>query len=310
MKEHVSIKTVREGIYLLWRLGWRDEARKYAFSSQKEKGVINNKINSIIDETLQKKTGGVNIVDNSNRFLNIYKNRFIDEAQLSWVHHDKYGQIYLWLWLLSNHLSIKSLKTVLSNRINLERNKRIGKFDFTQSTLAISNPTNASQCFKAALYALDLFPFSLEIKHEIIDRIRKEYFEVQSRIRKDFSWLSNVEPQDIEWVQEQFRKERKMSQDLVYVELEPQAYALAIPLIYYLWDCERSDKKLYLNTLRKRFANVKHRKKVADKAPINIRVAPETKKILEKLEKKFNRNRADVIEYLIKKSWQELNSRN
>jgi hypothetical protein len=46
---------------------------------------------------------------------------------------------------------------------------------------------------------------------------------------------------------------------------------------------------------------MKHRKKVAVKSPVNIRISESAKKTLVKLEKRFNRNRADVIEYLIEK---------
>lgn len=310
MQEHISIKTVREGVYLLWRLGRRDEARKYAFSNQNEKGSINNKINAIIDEEMRKKKDGVGIDDRVRRFSNSYKNRFIHESQLSWVHHDHQSQIYLWLWLLNNTLAKKSLREDLDDLKNLKVNIKIGRFDYTRSTLAISSPVNANQCFTAALYVMDLLPFSLENKHAMIDEIRKDYLNVKNNIRKDFSWLSDAKTQQIEWVQEQFGQKRRILHNFDDLVLEPQAYALAIPLIYYLWDDARSEKILYLNTLRKRFANIKHREKTADKAPINIRIAPETKKILEKLEQKFNRNRADVIEYLIKKAWQDLNSKN
>jgi predicted DNA-binding protein len=55
---------------------------------------------------------------------------------------------------------------------------------------------------------------------------------------------------------------------------------------------------------------MKHRKKVAVKSPVNIRISESAKKTLVKLEKRFNRNRADVIEYLIEKTWQELNQKN
>ncbi len=55
---------------------------------------------------------------------------------------------------------------------------------------------------------------------------------------------------------------------------------------------------------------MKHRKKVADKAPVNIRISKSAKETLVKLEKRFNRNRADVIESLIERAWAELNQKN
>jgi hypothetical protein len=74
------------------------------------------------------------------------------------------------------------------------------------------------------------------------------------------------------------------------------------PLLFLYSSGRKTDtKQLFLNTLRKRYANMKHRKKVAVKSPVNIRISESAKKTLVKLEKRFNRNRADVIEYLIEK---------
>ena len=108
----------------------------------------------------------------------------------------------------------------------------------------------------------------------------------------------------------QFGLHRKILRDFKNINLVHEMQNLAFPALYYLWEEEPDTKQLFLNTLRKRYANMKHRKKVAVKSPVNIRISESAKKTLVKLEKRFNRNRADVIEYLIEKTWQELNQKN
>lgn len=176
--------------------------------------------------------------------------------------------------------------------------------------LPIRTPDNPKKCFMAGLYILDLLSFSPDKLQRTLDEIKIDYSHIRDLRRKDFAWFTDAGPEDVKWVWKQFNGHPNLLNKIIKWDLSESLLSQAIPLLYYLWDEREDTKALYLNTLRKRYANMKHRKKVADKAPVNIRISENSKKTLVKLEKRFNRNRADVIEYLIEKTWQELNQKN
>lgn len=308
MYRYIEVNSVREGGYLLWRLGHAEDARRFAFSSQKNRQQIQDKINGIIDDEIQNNDGDSRILRAVLRYASNYRERSVDESQLSWLRRDAYGCLYFWLGLVKEYVTFGMTE---SNEVNSRYYyRREGHFCLTGEHMSSSVPDTPEQCYLAILSILDMLPHRIKRKDAIIAELRDEYFFNKDRLRKDFSWMADAEPENIEWIMEQFSQHRKILREFRGVSLVHEMQSLAIPAIYYLWEEEPDTKQLFLNMLRKRYANMKHRKKVAVKAPVNIRISENAKKTLVKLEKRFNRNRADVIEYLIEKTWQELNQKN
>ncbi|MDL0039220.1 hypothetical protein [Enterobacter hormaechei] len=308
MYRYIEVNSVREGGYLLWRLGHAEDARRFAFSSQKNRQQIQDKINGIIDDEIQNNDGDSRILRAVLRYASNYRERSVDESQLSWLRRDAYGCLYFWLGLVKEYVTFGMTE---SNEVNPRYYyRREGHFWLTGEHMSSSVPDTPQQCYLAILSILDMLPHRIKRKDAIIAELRDEYFYNKERFRKDFSWMADAEPENIEWIMEQFSQHRKILRDFKNINLVHEMQNLAVPALYYLWEEEPDTKQLFLNTLRKRYANMKHRKKVAVKSPVNIRISENAKKTLVKLEKRFNRNRADVIEYLIEKTWQELNQKN
>ncbi len=147
-------------------------------------------------------------------------------------------------------------------------------------------------------------------KSNIVSTIRQDYLDYQLKLNANFVWLVDADDDNIQWVMTQFTQHRRILSDVREFQFSPEIQRFALPILYSLWDAHRDTKTLFLTALRKRYANMKHRKKVADKSPVNICISESSKKKLIKLEKYFNRNRADVIEHLIEQAWVERSNKN
>ncbi|WP_130634222.1 hypothetical protein [Pectobacterium versatile] len=222
----------------------------------------------------------------------------------------KYDCVYFWLFIFRRFTCQNTLLDEITRYSRRLYRRDRNKHKIIRDELPLRTPDTAEQCLIAGLYILDILPLYLGDLQDILDEIRKEYSRIRSSIKDEFSWFSEAESVHIEWVWEQLNKNNYLLSDFGSSEISQNIKFRSIPFIYYLWNERRDTKTLFLNTLRKRYANMKHRKKVATKAPVNIRISESSKKTLVKLEKRFNRNRADVIEFLIEKAWAELNQKN
>lgn len=308
MHRYIEVNSVREGVYLLWRLGHTEDARRFVFSPQKNRQQIQDKINGIIDDEIKNNDGDTRILSTVLRYISNYRERSVDESQLSWLRRDAFGCLYFWSGLVKEYVTFGLRESDEVSPCYYYR--RGGHFWLVGEHMSSSVPDTPEQCYLAILSILDMLPHRFRHKDAIISELRDEYFYNKERLRKDFSWMADAEPENIEWIMAQFDQHRKILRGLRDINLVYEMQSLAIPAIYYLWEEKPDTKQLFLNILRKRYANMKHRKKVALKAPVNIRISENAKKTLVKLEKRFNRNRADVIEYLIEKTWAELNQKN
>ncbi|MFJ5366887.1 hypothetical protein ACIPR9_17505 [Pectobacterium punjabense] len=307
MVRYIDVKSIREGVYLLWRMGHSEEARRFSFSTQKNVQLINEKINKIIDAEVRESNGATRITKHVLRYNTIYCDHSVDESQLVWLKQDQYGCIYFWLRLIKEYVSFYPRDADDIHPKYYFRRKRhlwlIGEH------LPSAIPDTPEQCYLASLSILDILLTLTSKNDSITSEIKNDYLNNKKMFRKDFSWMVDAGKENIEWVMEQFFSERRIFRDFRDVNIIPEMQGFAIPAIYYLWNEEPAEKQLFLNTLRKRYANMKHRKKVATKAPVNIRISDSSKKTLVKLEKHLNRNRADVIEFLIDKAWADMNQK-
>ncbi|WP_409160492.1 hypothetical protein [Pectobacterium sp. B2J-2] len=308
MVRYIEVKSIREGVYLLWRMGHSEEARRFSFGTQKNVQLINEKINKIIDAEVQESDGVTRITKHVIRYSTIYREHSVDESQLVWIKQDQYGCMYFWLRLIKEYVTFYSEDADDAYPQYYFRRKR--HLWFIGEHLPSAIPDTPEQCYLATLSILDILLTRTSRNDSIISEIKDDYLKNKKRFRKDFSWMVDAGKENIEWIMEQFFSERRIFRGFRDINIIPEMQAFAIPAIYYLWNEEPAEKQLFLNTLRKRYANMKHRKKVATKAPVNIRISESSKKTLVKLEKRFNRNRADVIEFLIEKAWAELNQKN
>ncbi|MEQ9925969.1 hypothetical protein ABRP60_13510 [Pectobacterium brasiliense] len=307
MVRYIEVKSIREGVYLLWRMGHSEEARRFSFGTQKNVQLINEKINKIIDAEVRESNGATRITKHVLRYSTIYSDHSVDESQLVWLKQDQYGCIYFWLRLIKEYVSFYPRDADDIHPKYYFRRKRhlwlIGEH------LPSAIPDTPEQCYLATLSILDILLTLTSKNDSITSEIKNDYLNNKKMFRKDFSWMVDAGKENIEWVMEQFFSERRIFRDFRDVNIIPEMQGFAIPAIYYLWNEESAEKQLFLNTLRKRYANMKHRKKVATKAPVNIRISDSSKKTLVKLEKYLNRNRADVIEFLIDKAWADMNQK-
>jgi hypothetical protein len=259
-------------------MGYSEEARQFAFSSKKDISRINDKINILIDDDIRREEDNSRRIDQALRFANEFSDNFIDESQLLWLNHDQNACLYFWLWLYKKHTTNDDafdIDSVLNKnrRIQRSNSNKHRQDKYIRSLLPISTPDTIEQCYKGILYLLDIVFDYLDEKNDIVDTIRDEYFGIKEYIRKDFSWFFDADSEQIQWVWEQLEKHRRILREFNHSEFGSEIQTRAIPILFYLWDADLNEKTLYLNTLRKRYANMKHRKKVADKAPINIRIS-------------------------------------
>ncbi len=307
MNQHIEVNSVREGIYLLWRLDYTEEAQQFIFNTVNDTQQINKRINEIIRKSLSKNGGDATIIQSSARYLNIFRCRQIDESQLVWLKREHLASLYFWLWLIKNHITVYNDTSGSSRHYSL----RDRKIQFTLEEVFNLIPNSIEQTYQAALFLLDILPnSSLLRKSNIVSTIRQDYLDYQLKLNANFVWLVDADDDNIQWVMTQFIQHRRILSNIRELNFSPEIQRFALPILYSLWDAHPDTKRLFLTALRKRYANMKHRKKVADKSPVNIRISENSKKTLVKLEKFFNRNRADVIEHLIEKAWAERNNKN
>lgn len=304
MEKCIEVKSIREGVYLLWRLKYPEEAQQFIFTTVKNTRLINERIHTIIKKALN--DGDVNVIQKVNRYLSLFRQRKFDESQLIWLKRDSSASLYFWLWLIQQHVTIYDDNSDFPNHFFRENRK----IKFTQDEIFNFIPSAIEQAYQAALFLLDILPNNnLGRKSDIVSNIRQDYFDYQYRFNTDFVWLVGAENENIQWVMAQFIQHDRILRYFRGINFSLEIQRIALPVIYSLWDARRDTKILFLTALRKRYANMKHRKKVADKSPVNIRISESSKKTLVKLEKLFNRNRADVIEHLIEKAWAERNAK-
>lgn len=307
MNQHIEVNSVREGIYLLWRLNYTEEAQQFIFNAVNDTQQINKRIHEITKKSLSENDGDATIIQNAARYLNKFRFRQIDESQLVWLKREHLASLYFWLWLIKNHITLYSNTPGPSRRYSL----RDRKINFTLDEFFNLIPNSIEQTYQAALFLLDILPnSSLLRKSNIVSTIRQDYLDYQLKLNANFVWLVDADDDNIQWVMTQFTQHRRILSDVREFQFSPEIQRFALPILYSLWDAHRDTKTLFLTALRKRYANMKHRKKVADKSPVNIRISESSKKKLIKLEKYFNRNRADVIEHLIEQAWVERSNKN
>ena len=313
MNQHIEVNSVREGIYLLWRLNYKEESQQFIFNTVNDTQQINIRINEIIRKSLSKNDGDAKIVQNAARYLNNFRCRQIDESQLVWLKREHLASLYFWLWLIQTYITVHHdiLDPPHHYSPRTRRARRDRKIQFTHNEFFNFMPSSIEQTYQAALFLLDILPSSsLLKKSDTVSTIRQDYFDYQFNLNANFVWLVGANDDNIQWVMTQFIQHRRILPDVREFNLSPEIQRFALPIIYSLWDAHRDTKTLFLTALRKRYANMKHRKKVADKSPVNIRISESSKKKLVKLEKYFNRNRADVIEHLIEQAWAERSNKN
>ncbi len=317
MFSHVKAESIREGVYLLRRLGFWDEAKQFVLGRENDLVRCNSTLNRKIENDLRT-DGDATVLRRAARYKEIYQERLIHESQIAWLKNDEDACVYFWLYMFKNHTYAEEIisdseriipkSRYRSHRAGKRRNEKY--FMMQRIDLPVTSAFNPKECLTAALSLLDLSPYYLDERNNILDRIKRGYERTKSEKENDFSWMSGVESKHITWIWKQFENQEDLSEDFRGIELGPDSWRRAVPLIYSLWNARPDTKTLFLTKLRKRFANMKHREKVADKKPINIRVSKATKDNLERLVKRHNLNSADVIEFLINKAWDDLNRKN
>ena len=326
MAEYFNVKSNREGAYLLWQMNYYDEAMNFIFSSSKNTRLINDKLNSIYHERVMGSENSKEKMRAMEDLLRKYNDETLNESLLIWMKQESMSGFYFWLWIVKNYIEkfiifedvVIEVAKNIDNIKKYPRNNNIGYYAYKEKMtewiehgyLLTAIPNTREQSYPLALFLFDILSFSLERKNQILSDIKRGYLDDKLQFRKNFAWLNNADEEHIEWVMEQFKLHDDIFEYTSWLRLTSEMQRIAIPIIYSLWDEEPDAKKLFLIALRKRYANMKHRKKVADKSPVNIRISESSKKKLIKLEKYFNRNRADVIEYLIEKAWAERSNKN
>lgn len=305
MSTFIDIKSIREGIYLLWSAGAVDKARQLTDSNIPE---IRDKLNSLDLREMNKIKN--EFISSTTPIYDIqkkYRNNAINEHQLEWIDESHNACLFFWLHLYLEHThgDIEDYEDCLYTK------RRSGAVKINRFHMPINTPDAVWQFRASSLFILDALPYDLHRKNEIINEIKNKYFKTADNIDKDFKWFSDAKPKYVEMIWEQFSNKREYRRSTMrQLEFIRAMRGKLIPVIFHSLDTEEDSKTLFLSTLRKRYANWKHREKVSDKAPVNIRISPKAKKNLERLEKRMNRNRADVIEYLIETKWAELNQKN
>lgn len=318
MINHVKIESIREGTYLLWRLGYREEARQFALGRHDDLTRCNAILNKKIENESVASKGNIATLRRLSLLQNRYRERLIHESQIAWLRDDAAACVYFWLYMYQNHSSSedddilnKILPVSRTSRRRQPRDRRSRKdLAIQRSELPVINVSNPRECLTAALSLMDLLPLFLNERNDILDIVNTGYQRAKEHIKSDFSWFNNAEKEHVIWTWNKFKENDRLINGFETIHLGPDVISIAVPFIFYLWSERHDTKYLFLSSFRKRFANMKHREKVADKEPVNIRISKGAKKTLGKLEKRFNRNRADVIEYLIEKAWAELNQKN
>ncbi|EIS0960119.1 hypothetical protein LY121_003398 [Salmonella enterica] len=301
-----DVKTVREGLYLLCRLGEYEDAQHFALENYPDISELNNNVNSIFVGI----PDGFGKNSRYTRYQKTLNNDLINEHHIQWAKDDELGGAILWAYLIHNYTLVRNIHPrrrvdLYSKNIGYTPRMLHGRYFVTREYLPINNVYKTSRCYAAALYVLDLLPLKRDEKIDLTNDIREIYKSISQKRKTEFSWLKDATDDQLDWVWEHFLKHTLAREFIDKLGFPDESKMLSIQCIYYLMNESVSEKKLWLNSLKKNYANMKHRDKVKDKAPVNIRISPSAKKKLIKLEKKFNRNRSEVIEHLIEQAWAE-----
>ncbi|HAT1571411.1 TPA: hypothetical protein I8Y10_002784 [Kluyvera cryocrescens] len=297
-----EIKNVREGIFLLTCLGEYDAAHHFALSEDSELKNIKKKINEAFSKIEEGR--GKNRIHK--KYINDLKEILVNEADIQWAKKSHQASLFLWMWLACVSEQCQKDNKKFHPGITRELTSTLQEMEFglfSRTEWPIKTPHTDKQYYLSSLYALDLSSGSYSEKRHLVNAISDEYKKSIPEIDRDFSWLSNATENQLHWVLNQFMKERSMNSFLHYLDQTNEDNLHLLPYIYYFWGKDDAEKKLWLIRLKKNYANMKHREKVKDKAPVNIRISPSAKNKLIRLEKKFNRSRSEVIEHLIEQAW-------
>lgn len=297
-----NIKTVREGIILLTYFREYNDAHHFACAEHPDLKQIKHRIDSVFSEF----EDGLKKRRTHSKYIRRLNENLTNEADILWAKKSQQANIFLWMWLacISEQCNGRSMhfhSGISQRAINVLRRMRFGLL--SRDELPIKTPYNENQYYFSSLYMLDLASGTYSEKRLLADAIHDEYKKSLSKIESEFSWISEATENQLHWVLNQFMKERRLKSFLNSLGLAIEDNIRLIPYIYYFWGWEAAEKEIWLIRLKKNYANMKHREKVKDKAPVNIRISPSAKNKLIKLEKRFNRNRSEVIEYLIEQAW-------
>ncbi len=94
MNQHIEVNSVREGVYLLWRLNYTEEAQQFIFNTVNDTQQINKRIHEIIKKSLSENDGDATIIQNAARYLNKFRFHQIDESQLVWLKREHLASLY------------------------------------------------------------------------------------------------------------------------------------------------------------------------------------------------------------------------
>ncbi|RJL18739.1 hypothetical protein [Pectobacterium polaris] len=173
MVRYIEVKSIREGVYLLWRMGHSEEARRFSFGTQKNVQLINEKINKIIDAEVQESGGATRITKHVLRYSAIYREHSVDESQLVWLKQDQYGCIYFWLRLIKEYVDFYPGDADDIHPKYYFRRKRhlwlIGEH------LPSAIPDTPEQCYLATLSILDILLTQTSKNDSITSEVKNDY---------------------------------------------------------------------------------------------------------------------------------------
>lgn len=220
---------------------------------------------------------------------------FIDKSKFDWIKNDR---IVFFIWgvftikpfiLQSNKTKNLSINIISINRV-------------------INKSRTLSEMKDDIIEFIDNLPTFSDGKIEILDRLKKSWYQVNESFKKIFLWLNKKDEEQCEWSWNYIKERSDICKYLSPVTCF-ECYSFT-HIAFDLWDISIETKKHFLINIAKANNQKIFRKKSESKRCLNTYISLSAKDGLDYLTDTKNMKINEVIEYLIKNEVNRIKSMN
>ncbi|QHH98854.1 hypothetical protein [Acinetobacter dispersus] len=263
-----------------------------------------------------------------NKLKNDIENNFIEEKNFNWIdikdtrllsyllesiYHLKLMTISIYnknirTELINDKIKTSSYTPLINNTINLGYGRNqlniLGFYSPPYQNISFFS----NDLYLAFIYHIDVLSLAPAEKIKLIDTIRKNWEQTINNLNLK-KWLQKEDEMQIEWCWHYLHKHNKnMSIFLPYFESD--LYNKVLILIDKLNFSHPSEKKIFLDTMRKTWSQKKFRESNKTKKPYHLPLTKMTHSKLEDLAKLKNISKEEVIEQLVMKEYSNFTDQN
>lgn len=299
----------------------------YLFGEPRISGLQPHDINSVKKSLINFCKSSFLDITLFNKLKNDIENNFIEEKHFNWInikdtrlisylldsiYHLKLKPAAIYnnirRELINNEIEITPYTPLINNTINLGYSRN------NLNILGFYNPPYqnisffSNDLYLAFTYHIDVLSLAPAEKIKIIDNIRISWEQIINNPNPT-KWLQKEDEMQLEWCWDYLQKHNKnMSIFLPYFESD--LYNKILILIDKLNFSHPSEKKVFLDTMRKTWSQRKFRASNKTKKPYHLPLTKMTHSKLEDLAKLKNISKEEVIEQLVLKEYSNFTDQN